>query len=511
MYNYIFLLAISSNLLANDSLSLLTTSFKDTISYCHPLRYNKSFNSEKNVLTQSIFNATGNENYSPVRKRIEAGYWSDKLAIVPYREYLATGNQDNLSRLAAQLLTESFNLAGKSAEETSQIITDAMKGGASVYGHISFSPVELVSGRIVAGLSSSISFTCDLPEAPFLLLFSEKNGLRTGSDLPMTHLGLKACITTDIESHYAKQISVDKSILMLNKMTCGVVECDNAFIINGMTVSLGNAMLDMTTTNGGIHLNSDGNELYADAHFRLRGSGINLRSDNILNVTKEKGFPVSGIGLGLNSSLLITGEHTILAVGFKKLGPMVWSNMKEAEISLKTANISVEELFKKNYQLFNSDNGGQVTGVDTGEIMHNISSEVCWLPLSVNIFYEYRFFIQAKNEGHWIIPEYVVPSISYNQNLTTWPGLIAGPGLTIGCGAGFIKGILPLSAGWSFGYGKNVTSLLSAGLNVKKINFQIGYEATGTPYWYPKRGCTVYLQIVSGWGRGNFNKTDTPL
>jgi hypothetical protein len=502
MYNYIFLFVISSNLLASDSLSLSTTSFKDNISYCHPLGSNK-FNYQKNVPTLSIFNTTGNENYSPVSNRIEAGYWSDKLAIVPYREYLSIGNQDNLSRLAAQLLTESFNLAGKSAEETSQIITDAMKDGASVYGHLSFSPLELVSGSIVAGLSSSISFTCDLPEAPFLLLFSEKNGLRTGSDLPLTHLGVKACITTDIEVHYAKQISVNKSILMLNKMTCGVVECDNAYIINGMTVSLGNAMLDMATTNGGIHLNGDGSELYADAQFRLRGAGINLRNGDILNVTKENGFPVSGIGLGLNSSLLITGEHTILAVGFKKFGPMVWGEMKEAEISLKTANISVAELFQKNYQLFNSDNGGQVTGVDTGEIMHNVSSNVCWLPLSINVFYEYRFSIQSKSKAKWIIPEYVIPSISYNHSLTSWPGLITGPGLTIGCGAGFIKGILPLSAGWSFGYRKNVTSLLSAGINVKKINLQIGYEATGTPYWYPKRGCTVYLQIVSGWGRGH--------
>lgn len=464
MYNYIFLFLLSSNLLAHDSLSLSSTLLINT----------------------SVYN------------RIDAGYWSDKLAIVPYREYLSIGNQNNLSRLAAQLLTESFNLAGKSAEETSQIITDAMKGGASVYGHLSFTPVELQRGQVTAGLSSSVSFTCDLPEAPFLLLFSEKNGLRTGSDLPLTHSGVQVCMNTDIDVHYARQIPVNKAMQMLNKISRGIVECDNAFIINGTTVSLGDAMVDMSVTDGGIHLNNDGTELYADAHFRLRGSGISLRNDDILNISREKGFPVSGIGLGLNSSLLLRGEHTSLAVGFRKFGPMVWNKMKEADVSLKTANISVAELFQKNYQLFDSDNGGQVTGVDTGEIMHNISSKVCWLPLSINAFYEYRFLLQSKSKAHWMIPEYVVPSISYNQNVTKWPGLVTGPGVSIRCEAGFLKGILPLSTGWSFGYGKKVESLLTIGINVKRINLQIGYEATGTPYWYPKRGCTVCLQILSG-------------
>lgn len=437
---------------------------------------------------------------SPVLNRIEAGYWSDKLALVPYREYFSVGKPENWSRLAAQLLSESFNLAGKSAEETSQMITDAIKGGASVYGHLQFSPVELVRDRITAEIVSSIYFSCDLPEAPFLLLFSEKNGLRTGTDLPLTHLGLQVCMNTDIDAHYIKKISAHKTLQILNKITFGIIECENVYMVNGMTFSLGNAMLDITTKDGGIHLNSDGTELYADVHFKLRGSGINIRNDNILNVTRDKGFPVSGIGFGINSGLLLKGEHTSVSVGVKKLGPMIWSKMKEADISFKTANISVAELLQKNYQLFDTDNGGKVSGVDTGEIMHDISSRVCWLPLCVNGYYEYRFFLQSKGKKQWTVPEYVIPSISYNHNLTSWPGIVTGPGVTIGCEAGFINGIIPLSTGWSFGYGKKVASLLSAGLNVKKFNLQIGYEATGTPYWYPKRGCTVYLDFVSGGG-----------
>lgn len=91
-----------------------------------------------------------------VHNRIETGYWSDKLALVPYREYLSVGKQENWSRLAAQLLSESFNLAGKNAEETSQMITEAIKGGASVYGHLKVNPVELERGGLAAGVSSSV-------------------------------------------------------------------------------------------------------------------------------------------------------------------------------------------------------------------------------------------------------------------------------------------------------------------------------------------------------------------
>ncbi len=503
LYNYSVLILLCSTFSQGGNLpvcneSLLIDDSCNTISF----EYLRLFNSARDLVFGSFVKISGNESVSPIFNRIETGYWSDKLSLVPYREYLSIGKQENWSRLAAQMLSESFNLAGKSAEETSQIITDAIKGGASVYGHLSFNPLELVRDRITAGVSSSVSFTCDLSEAPFLLLFSEKNGLRTGSDLPLTHSGVQICMNTDIETHYVQQINVNKTLLMLAKITSGIIDCDKVYVINGINLSLGNAMLDITAKNGGIHLNSDGSRLYADVTLRMRGSGISVRNDNILNVTRKKGFPVSGIGFGLNSGLLLNGDHTSLAFGVKKLGPMIWNKMKEAEISLKTANISVAELLQKNYQLFDTDNGGEVSGIDTGELMHDIPSSVCWLPLSVNAYYEYRFFLQSKRKTQWIIPEYVIPSISYNHNLTSWPGIVAGSGITIGCEAGFIKGIMPLSTGWSLGYGKRVASSLSAGLNVKKFNLQIGYEAAGTAYWYPKRGCGVYLQVVSGWGRG---------
>jgi hypothetical protein len=426
---------------------------------------------------------------------LTAGYSSDKLAIVPYKEYFSIGKQETWSRLAAQLINQSFDVAGNSAQETSQKITERIKGGASILGQMNFTPVTVASGDIFLTLKSTMNFKTDLPEAPFLLIFSEQNGLRRGSELPLTHMGLQMCVTTDICGLYRHSTELKGLISVLQRFT-GKSLFENANVFNGLTVTLGNALIDISAIKGGIHLNSEGTEMYADTKFKIRGSGVSFRNDNGINISTGEGFPVSGIGAGLNSGIVISGQHTVLSVGMQNIGPMVWKHMRESEISLRTANIMIADLLEKNYDLFDQSRGGYVSEIDTGDILQTTSSDVCWLPATCLLSFQHRFLL--KNVEKWFIPEYIIPSLFYENPLTSWPGRSPKAGIIVTNEIGLFKGLIPVDFGWSYGYGRKGSSYLSAGVNSKRFSLQLGYEAIGTPYWYPKRGCTVSLNVVSG-------------
>jgi hypothetical protein len=433
---------------------------------------------------------------TPIYSCLAAGYSSDKLAIAPYKEYFSIGKQETWSRLAAQLIRQSFDIAGNSAEETSQKITEKIKGGASLFGQMSFAPLTFVSGDIFVMLQSSMNFKADLPEAPFLLIFSEENGLRRGNELPLTHMGLQMCVTTDINGLYRHSTELKGLTSVLQRFT-GKKLFENANIINGLTVSLGNALVDISAIKGGIHLNSEGTEMYADTKFKIRGSGVSFRNDNGINIATGEGFPVSGIGAGLNSGIVISGQNTILSMGMQNVGPMVWKHMRETEISLRTANIMIAELLEKNYDLFDQNRGGYVSEIDTGDILHTTSSDVCWLPATFLLSFQHRF-IQKKKVKKWFVPEYVIPALFYENPLTSWPGRSPKSGIVVTNEIGFIQGWVPVGFGWSYGYGRKGSSFISTGMNSKRFSCQLGYEAIGTPYLYPKRGCTISLRVVSG-------------
>ncbi len=442
---------------------------------------------------------------------IEIGYWSDKLALVPYREYLSIGNRETWPRIAARLLSQSFGLAGKSPEETSGIITDAIRGGVSIFGQLRINPVRLERENLHAGLNTFLHVRCDLPEAPFLLLFSEKEGLQSGSDLPLTHMGIKACLRTDIDAVYHHEIDAGGMVSAVRKMTGGLIDVDRAYLASGVTLSLGTALLDISAIEGGVHLNADGTEMFADVKLKIRGCGIGIRVNDKPGFSTQKGFPVSGIGAGVSTGLIMRGTHASIVLGLEKFGPMVWKNMKEAEISLKTANISITELLRNDYDLFNPQGGGSVSELDTGDIIRDVSPKVYWLPALLKLVLEYRFDMYSGAESPWIVPDYLLPSLTCVHQFTSWPGMIAGPGVSFGNEIGFVGGMIPLRAGLSFGYGRKVFSSVSAGFNTNAVSLRVGFEATGTAYWYPRRGCTVFMDLATRWEKSDATVMDDGL
>jgi hypothetical protein len=432
-----------------------------------------------------------------IHNGISIGYWSDKLALVPYREYLSINKNDSWAKLAAQLLNQSFDVAGKSAQETSEKITEAVRGGVSIFGHMFFTPVDLHYGNILSTVQSTMFVRTDIPEAPFLLIFSEKDGLKRGNDLSLNHMGLQFSLTTNLNAVYSRNINITGILNVVKKLTENWTCIDNVSLINGLTVVVGHAMLDVSATDGGIHLNSEGTEMFADVTFKIRSCGIGIRNDNGINLKTENGFPVTGIGAGINTGIMISGDNTVMTLGFRRFGPMIWKNVKEKELALKTANIVIADLLEHNYDLFDQDRGGSVSEIDTGNVLHDSPAFVCWLPAGLVLSLTQKYTLKYK-KNRPVLPEYIIPSFKYEQPFVSWTGMCSKPGVSFTNEIGMVQGWIPLSFGWNIGYGRVISSFLGAGVNGERVSAQIGYEAVGTPFWYPKRGCSLYIGLFSG-------------
>jgi hypothetical protein len=450
---------------------------------------------------QAITNPTICTEKIPIYHSIYAGYWSDKLALTPYRDYFSLGSPGRLQRLTAQLLNQSFDIAGVSAEESSRKITEAVKNGLSIYGSSTIILLCVEQSDIIIDVRTSADMQIDLPGAPFLIVFSEDNGLRRGADLPLTHCGIQARICTDITASYGKAVDLSMIADGINWLLFKKTDLACAEWRYGLTATLGNAFIDMGTTQGGVHLSGDGGRLFLDAVLHSKSSGVGILHGGSFGITQGNDFPITGFGAGLNMDLILYGDHASLGFGLHRVGPMVWNNLQEEIVTVRTRNISVDELLDKNFSLVDTEKNGALHYKDTGNSRGEVPSLRCWEPAKLTIGFGYRFTFNSQRNGfRGVLPENISTSIEYEQNLTPWPGRLVSPLVIFSSEIGFMRGFVPLRLGCSFGGAKKVASSMASGLVMRKISFMAGYEAIGTPYWYPKRGCGVFLGFRYSWG-----------
>jgi len=449
-----------------------------------------------------VLNGTGYTR--PYAGGISVGYWSDKLAMTPYREYLSIGKQGTWQRLVTQLLNESFGIAGRNAEESSRLISRSVRGGVSLYGTASVIPFEVPIHGFRTSLHSSMTTRIDFPEAPFLILFSEDSGLRRGADLPLTHLGMEASIVTGISVSRRFIFPLPSIIDGISRLTHGIIDIDSCAADLGITASLGHLLIEVSTTEGGVHLNDDGSRLYADASFLLQSSGIGVRRTTFYTLSHGNDFPVSGIGAGLDVAMTFFGDHSFITAGVYDVGPMLWLVMRKAETSLRTTDISIEKLLQNDFDLFDNTEGGITPAVDTGEITRPAPPLVRFLPSRCIVGFGYRFDLFA---GHAAIRrlflDHATTAVVYDRQPAAWTGTTPWGECSLLASTAFAGGVLPCRIGWTFGGFRSPASSLATGVTTRSISVCGGFFAAGTPYFFPRKGCTVFLNVTAGAGTGS--------
>lgn len=429
------------------------------------------------------------------------GAWSDKLSLIPYRDYFRIADDGKWQAIVNEVINQSFRVKGKSPEESSQRISEKIKGGASIYTGVDLSLFGLALGNFAIDVRTESHTQIDLPEAPFLLVFSKDNGLRKGSELSLTNLGAQARVTTDINAAYGREIDLSGITTFFNDHTRNITDFKYASWGAGLTVSLGHGYVNLETTEGALHYNDNNSTLYMDANVKLKTTGAGLQNNWDFEFPYEDGFSFAGWGTGINAGMLMYGEHSAISVTLRRLGPMIWKNVREGEFPIRTRDFSIASMFdEKDFDLFDTTKGAALP--DQHDTLKTRGSYCSWMPTRLNIGLGYRFnFMHHSNKTLRCLAQYVNTTFEYEQSLAPWPGRSFVPRIAIAAEDGLLWGILPVRAGFVFGGAEKIASNLGFGIGLPSFRVQAAYRAIGTPFWYPKKGFELSFGMSTEWRR----------
>jgi hypothetical protein len=428
------------------------------------------------------------------------GYWSDKLALRPYRGLFSIGKDEKWQPLLTELLRNSFRIADKSPEETSRRITRGVKKGISIYNRAHVSLLGLTLSTKAFDIRTNIDVQVDLPGAPFLVLFSEKLGLKPGNNHSLRHTGVQARVTTDISAAYGLPLDLSRLIDRLNTITRGITDFKYASVGLGLTVSLGNGYLDLKTKSGELGYTGDGTSFFMDAEISLKTSGTGLRGDWTFEYPYNDGFTLAGFGTGVNAGVILYGEHTTLGAALRQLGLMVWRDVKGSDFKIRTRDLTVVDFYDDDLDIFDPEKNGSLPR-DT-EILRKRKNRVEWLPTRLNIGFGYRFdFRHSENSKKRALSEYINTSLEYEQTIAPWPGHSFIPRIALGAENGFLWGVLPWRVGLIFGGVERIASTTGFDIGLRTFRLQFAYKAVGNLFWYPKRGFEVAIGLSTEWKR----------
>ncbi|NLE02022.1 MAG: hypothetical protein GX640_19335, partial [Fibrobacter sp.] len=108
------------------------------------------------------FQNSGAIRFIPVNS-YSIGYWSDKLALTPYRELFTFTEDNTWQRLLTQYFNSSFRLKNLSPEETSEKVSKKIKGGTSIYAGTNIPLIGFAHWRLAFDLRNIVDVQVDLP------------------------------------------------------------------------------------------------------------------------------------------------------------------------------------------------------------------------------------------------------------------------------------------------------------------------------------------------------------
>ncbi|MDO5575586.1 MAG: hypothetical protein Q4F84_00790, partial [Fibrobacter sp.] len=339
------------------------------------------------------------------------GYWSDKLALTPYREYFSITENGKWQRLLNQLINSSFKIENETPKNASKKITRKIKDGTSVYAGLDISLMGTAIGNIAVNIGTSAHIETSLPATPFLVVFSESNGLKYGSDLSLADFSIQARVTTDIDIAYGNSIDLSSATDFFNALTRNITDFKHSSWGVGLTISLGHGYVNMKTTDGEIQFLDNGSSLIVDATVNLKTAGTGLYGNWNFRNPYEDGFRLAGIGAGVNAGVHMYGEKSLFSVSVQKLGPMIWNNINERQFNIRTKKLSVMTLFENDIDIFDSENGGLSPKYVT---LKTSSTHYSWMPTRFNLDLGYRFDFGQKFRA---LSEYTSTFLGYEQSL----------------------------------------------------------------------------------------------
>jgi len=436
-----------------------------------------------------------------------AGIWSDKLAIRPYRGLFSGADIDTWREIIEEVMHETFDTKGLSAEETSAKLEDVLGDGTSVYTGFRASLLSLALNHIGFDVTTHFDAQVDFPSDLLMTVFSDEKGILPGNTLDFSDFKQEAIWATDLSINIGLPVSIPALHDIFNiKYGAGGI---------GLKLIMGHSLM-RAFANDQTEFRHQGNDYGADAEITVQTAGTGIHGPFEFDL-EDIGFPVNGFGIGVEIGGILYDDRHALSINVENLGAIFWLNdVKEATYSIHKDDFDVYDVIDltdaandigRRNNISNTDSILLDTLFENGEIsgpedtLKEANSVTTMLPLTLNIGYAHTWDLQdIKKKNLRFLSEYITAGANYRQQFNTGPGTSFLPRLSLGTEFGTLRGFVPVRLGMILGGPERLGSAIGAGFNFRYFSLNASYKAVGHPLFIPKRGMEVAVGLNFNWG-----------
>lgn len=430
------------------------------------------------------------------------GMWSDKLRVSPFYD-LAIDSPEKAADLVNTVLKRSFDLDGLSPEEVSDLLTEEFKGGVTVYTGARMSLVNFGFERLAIDVTTHFDEELHAPEGPFMMVFSETDGLLAGNTVDF-NFRQDAVWATDFTVSFGQPVILPEFGKFL-KMGFGAGGIALKYV-------MGHSMLRARTDESTLVFDDSANGYNVDGKVNVVTSGFGFSGPWRTNGDgfMSDGLPVNGHGFGADIGGILYSEKSALSISFKDIGALFWvKDVMSVDYKIRKDSLDVSDIL-------NGIDEADKTGDDARRVIFNRAdgeylsdekdtlqeaSAVTYLPARFQLGYSYSWdFSRLQNQKLRWLADYAYAAVNYEQTIVRTPGRQFIPRFTLGGVAGVLRGYMPVRLGFVFGGAERFASAFGIGADFKKMTVNASYKAVGHPFFVPKRGLEVAFGINFNWG-----------
>jgi hypothetical protein len=428
----------------------------------------------------------------PIFPAVEAGYWSNRLALIPYRN-INMSDSGKLADYVNTLLDNSFNTGGSDPAEASKKIMKGVGDGVSICAQSRMIPFSLTAKLGAGSVNSCLDAQINVPNALFAAIFGDEAGLVPGNNLDFKGFTAEAVSYSTISAAYGRKFWTDSPERFICRLSRGFFDFTESSWGVGLDYVMGHALLKEKALDGSISVsNRHGTDVVAiDGRLEAvtAGGGIHGRWKTPQSMSMNNFFP--GSGIGFNSGIAFCGYHTSLSLSLNNVGFIRWGHVKRAVYTLRDTSVRYSRLFSDSILEIKPGNGDSLNGA------YPLYQS---LPTVISLETNYTFHFDKKGKKHRAFSHYVTLSLRYDQHVAPWPTYSFIPNVSLDAENGALFGLVPVRCGFFIGgLGYNGSSL-GFGVNTRYVKINLEYAAFGTPYFFPKRGCAISANMIGTWG-----------
>ncbi len=426
---------------------------------------------------------------------INVGYSSNKLALTPYKAFWKSKTSDEYVDLIRAILHKSFRTKGQSASEVSETIEKRLGKKLTINTHFNNILLNYQKNGVHFDITLKYNEEIQLPKDICLIAFS--GALKENAKLNIDKLSQKSELYTDIKVGYGIDFNNTKITDFFNNITGNIFNLSKVAVGGNFHLLLGHNCILLDTKKGNINISENGNYFALDANSDIKISGLGI--DGQWGISKPQKY-INGGGTGLDLGMMLYGKQSRISFSFENIGFIKWKNAKRVNYKIKRDSLTFLSLIDSAGQedFWQSNNSYLSLVTNESDTFTSIQHFFTSLPTKFTIGLSYNFdSFKKRSKNLKLLSDYYNCYFQYSQGISKATNNSFIPEFTFKVENGFLKGILPICIGHSFGGMEGYKSTLDLGVNLKAIALRISYMAPGNLFWYPRRGIKLKFDFIT--------------